>query len=303
MSSDDNNMRPQIGVWSSPNKAKKFGRKSTTGSAPTTPGSEASEVKSTVAVTIVKPTTKSASAMGGIVVVPKGFMADKWLGNILSKKASESPTTQLFLEKTGAIPFIVYGKDDTGNRINKWNQDSLYPIKSCFIPMDDEEVDDKEHIEKTVRRVGFEIHNSIQHLPTYYSNRNDKGAYEMPFIRDWDTEVRTVTTFHDAIIDRADPCEGKTLYMVVHLSLKSADNNFLDWLKETGNNNIYSIFHPGHVDFTWFNKYKCPFECLNNHDKAAFNKWLEEKKEKLRENTPPDGEGFDVPKFFGFKKE
>ena len=301
--SDNDNKRPAVTLMGTPNKMKKFGRKSSPGSATSTNTVGSSTNQSLVKVTLIQPTTNSDTMMCGMLVTPTGFMADKHLGDILATKASDNPKAAAFIEKTGVIPFIVYAKSADGSTITKMSRGKFYPVQSAFIPLDDTEVTDKDCIKKKVNTLSFSIMKYIRDdLPGYYANKKDKGASEMPMIKDWDTEVRTVSTFSEAISDRNDTKNGKTLYMVLHLSLKSADNDVKDWLNNPGDNNIYSIFKTGEVDFEWFQKKNLPFECLNNEDKAEYKKWCELKTKNQRKNDEDDAE-FDVAKYFGFEDE
>ena len=83
--------------------------------------------------------------------------------------------------------------------------------------------------------------------------------------------------------------------------MKSADNDLHEWLKTPGDNNIYSVFHEGKVNFDWFQKRKLPFDCLNNADKAAYKEWLKEKEAKSVK--PQDAGNFDFAQYFGFEDE
>lgn len=296
---NDNNKRPLVTLLSTPNKAKKFGKRSTPASTADTPGST-NGTKQSVKVTVIKPTTNSDSALAGLVISPMGFMADKHLSDILGKKASENPKTADFLNKTGAIPYIVYNQDEQGNRVVKMSRKKFYPVASAFIPLEDTDVANEATVKKTVAKLGYGIFKYLEDdLPHYYSNKNDNGASEMPVILDWDRDVRTVSTFSEAVTDRMDDDNRKALYMTLHLSLKSADSTLKEWLSLDGDNNIYSIFKPGKVDFHWFNKRNLPFECLNNADKAAYKTWCEEKELAAQAARQPTAENFNAKNYFG----
>ena len=306
MSSDDDKKRPAVNLFASPNKSKKFGRRSSPASGSATPGSTASNdpLKQSVHVTVIKPTNGSTSTLAGIVISPMGFMADKFLGDILAKKATEHPKTAEFLNKTGAIPFIIYALDENGNRITKMTRHKFYPIQSAFVPLEDTEVASEETVKKAVRKVGYEMYKYIQDdLPSYYSNKPDKGASEMPQILDWKRDVRTVSTFSEAIADRMDDKDRKALYMTLHLSLKSAESSLNEWSQLQGDNNLYSIFEPGKIDFHWFHKRNLPFECLNNNDKTAFKEWCDNIESRAQAARQATKEEFDVKKHFGFDEE
>ena len=304
MNSDNDNInkkRPAVVIDSTPNKTKKFGRRTSPASAASTPGSVNSNdpMKQLVKVTVIKPNTESSSALAGVVISPMGFMADKFLGDILAKKASDNPKTAEFLTRTGAIPFIVYAFDENSQRVSKMSRKSFYPIQSAFVPLEDTEADNRDIIKKTVSKVGYGIFKYLQdNLPHYYANKNDNGASEMPLILNWDRDVRTVSTFSEAIADRMDDPDRKALFMTLHLSLKSAGSSLNEWLTLDGDNNIYSIFEPGKVDFHWFNKRNLPFECLSNADKAAYKTWCDQKEARAQSARQATSEDFDVKNYF-----
>ena len=304
----DNNKRPHINVIQTPNK-KPFSIRGTPGSASST-GSTAStpsKKKSTVNVIIVEPDTGNDEAFGGAVIVPTGFMVDKHVDIILKKKQAVDPNTRYFIEKTRCIPFVVYARNESGDMMKKLSQGNHYPIKSAFIPLDTNELRNQKVIKKLVYDFSMALHQVLKNtgMPSYYNDRNKNGAGDFPVIKDWDSEVRYVKTFSEAIcMETPNDIYGKCLYMTVLLPLKNVGLKWDNWFSSSENSNLYSIFPKGRVDFRWIKDWKVPMGCLDNEDKAAYNAWFDdEEAKKFSIKETDDGEMMTFAKYLDLEEE
>ena len=125
-----------------------------------------------VSVIIVDPDEVTGDRATGLVIIPRGFMMDKWMSNPFYLDRTD-PIKIDYLDALGCVPWCMNGaKDKTGELISKTFNEKQYAYKALVILTDG--VPAEEDIVKLVNEtVAPEIWNS--YLRDSYSVRKKRG--------------------------------------------------------------------------------------------------------------------------------
>lgn len=225
----------------------------------------------TVKVVLVIPDNQSQTSIAGIVISPTGFFQDKFLADIMFRNIPEAQT-QKFLLETGCVHRVFTVLDQDGKVLKKENRGKFYPIRSCFIPVEEPtDLNDQDRVISTVS-------NLADHLWATIDTKRFKFAKEedLPKIVDYDRDVRTVTNFSDVIETQED------ILMCITLSCKMVDMSFGDWIRQDNDDNLYTMFKRGTLDPELAAKWDLPFSKMSNEDKAAYQQYKENADQQLK---------------------
>ncbi len=225
----------------------------------------------TVFVVLVKPDTISATSIPGIVITPNGFHMDRFMSNVMFRKVPE-PVTNSFLLETGCVHRAFDVLDSEGNVLKKENQGKFWPIKSCFIPVEDpDDLDDEDRVIATVTNFANNLWATIDKKKFAWAKET-----ELPKIVDYERDVTTVTNYSDVMAEPED------ILMCMSLSCKHVGIGFKDWLNQEGDDNLYTMFKRGEIQPELAALWELPFSKMSQQDKNAYQQYKERTEQEVK---------------------
>lgn len=229
-----------------------------------TPNSQSRSDKQMVQVVLVEPDAESETSVFGLVISPLGFMMDRFLADCMYKKIP-GPWTAKFLKDTECVHRCFDVLDSTGKPLKKENQGKFYPVKSCFLPVEEpNDLKDKEKVTALVNKVADALWQTIDKQRFKWSKES-----ELPRIFDYDRDVHSVKNYSDIFLNYEDSLICMTL------ACKENDVKFSDWIRSEGDDNVYTLFKHGKVPPEMVSKWTLPFDRLDNQDKEAYRIYKE----------------------------
>ena len=212
-----------------------------------------------VSVIIVDPDEVTGDRATGLVIIPRGFMMDKWMSNPFYLDRTD-PIKIDYLDTLGCVPWCMNGaKDKTGELISKTFNEKQYAYKALVILTDGAPAE--EDIVKLVNEtVAPEIWNS--YLRDSYSVRKKRGEEKnLPtMIGQGRDHMWKVSSWSDALWVPEE---------IFRIGDSMGDGGLSDWLRQD-KGHLYQLCTEGSVPIHDFKQKNLPIECLRPLDKRNY---------------------------------
>ena len=221
---------------------------------------EIQEAIESVSVIIVDPSEITGDRATGLVIIPKGFMMDKFMSAPFYLSRND-PVKIEYLELLGCVPWVMNGaKDKSGNLISKTINDKHLPIKAMVILTDGVPEDD-EIVKLVNETVAPAIWNS--YLRDSYSVRKGRGEEKnLPkMIGEGRDHMWRVDTWSDALYVPEE---------ALRIGDSMGEGGLHDWLRRDSNH-LYQLYEEGTVPVHQFVEKNLPVECLRPLDRRNYN--------------------------------
>ena len=189
---------------------------------------------------------------------------DKFLSDVMYRNIPEAWTKQ-FINTTDCVHRVFNVLDTDGKILQKENNGNFYPIRSCFLPVEEpDDLKDPQKVIQLVNKVADALWQTIDKKKYKWTKEE-----ELPRIVDYNRDVRTVTNYSDIFAEREDSLT------CMALACKQNEVKFSDWIRSDGDDNVYTLFKHGKVDPELVAKWNLPFDSLKNEDKQAYKQYKE----------------------------
>ena len=217
------------------------------------------DAQNSVSVIYVDPQEVTGEVATGVVVIPRGFMMDKWMAEPFYLDRNDKIKIE-YLSLLNCVPWVINGaKNKTGDLIKKTISNKEYPLKCiCFL------TDGLPSESDTMNLVNNCIAPGIwnNYLRDTHSVRKGRGEERnLPrMVGDGRDDTWVVNTWSDAIYVAEE---------AFHIGEAMTDGSLSEWLRRD-RSHLYQLFPEGEVPVEAYKEKYLPVECLRNEDRTRY---------------------------------